>query len=560
MKTPYINNSSLKFDPSLIVQNTGTLNGLTNKREFLFTLLNSGCFYNMINGSDKYGVNGIISYSRINAFAATQLYSTFKLLIGFYIVYYQELALVDRSTPGEGNNKYNNPWMSVYIGDPGRVGKKQASNSLLGNLQDLCQKLFDYLKYTYLQYWGSLLWTDHSDCCDWYCPGSCDRWSRMEDKSNCYDQNWWNLLNEKYPIAGMKWSAYMDNLGNSQQNRTNTYNCFLFNFNDYMNFPFDDKLKVLKRMAGIDLLVGEQNFDWGKYPYNTGYTTNNSTAYSAEGGFPYGSMKMSYKTAIDTFKYPDSYNTNDWAQWGGSYCTPLLTSEEQGGTCGNGFSHTKPFDATVFNLPGDPKTYTSSMYCNKGQSAVSCVRPGRSPGTNSGVIEPNSRTAFCVNTNDNTTSNLIQAETDVVDKCGTDQILWYFLYSPEANGNNLWVTRSYAPGMGGLNELPEFAYGGKYFMLNIDNVGTDVFDITKYITYLIESYKVNLGIDLQPISGNVLLNLSISKIPDDPGLVNDTTRPPTNLEASVSGYPIEIISATNTESNWIAVIVKIFKN
>jgi ERCC4-type nuclease len=282
MKKPNFNYPSLKFDPSLIIQNTGTLDGLTNKREFLKNLLKSGPLWNMINSVDKYGVNGIIKYSQINAFASTQLYSTFKLLIGFYIVYYQEMAMIDQSTPGEGNIKYNNPWMSSYIGDPGKIGKKQPLGSLLGDLQDLCQKLFDYLKYTYLQYWRSLSWTDHSDCCDWYCPGSCVRWSRMEDKSNCYDQNWWDLINEKHPNTnnGPKWSAYMDNLYKTEENKTGTYNWFIYIFDDYMNFPFT-QLQVLKKMAGIDYLIGEQNFDYQDYCRNQTYDTNKITIYSA---------------------------------------------------------------------------------------------------------------------------------------------------------------------------------------------------------------------------------------------------------------------------------------
>lgn len=561
MKKPNFNYPSLKFDPSLIIQNTGTLDGLTNKREFLKNLLKSGPLWNMINSVDKYGVNGIIKYSQINAFASTQLYSTFKLLIGFYIVYYQEMAMIDQSTPGEGNIKYNNPWMSSYIGDPGKIGKKQPLGSLLGDLQDLCQKLFDYLKYTYLQYWRSLSWTDHSDCCDWYCPGSCVRWSRMEDKSNCYDQNWWDLINEKHPNTnnGPKWSAYMDNLYKTEENKTGTYNWFIYIFDDYMNFPFT-QLQVLKKMAGIDYLIGEQNFYFTDYCRNQTYDTNKNTIYSAYGGYPYGSSKMSYKEAQDAFINPNSYNKNVWSNLGSSYCTPLITTEIKDSDCGNGFSQNKPFDATIFNLPGDPRTYTNNMYCQPEQSAISCVRPGRSPGTNTGVIEPNSRTAFCVNTNNDETSDLLEVDDKFVGKCITSEISWAFIYAKENNTYYLQVVRSYIPGSVYNKELPEFAYKGKYYALKINNAGTDVFDITEYISLLIESYKTNLNIDLPPVTGKVMLNLSLSKIPEDLGYVNNTTRPPINLESSITGYPIDIISSVNRDSNWISMSLKIYKN
>ena len=76
----------------------------------------------------------------------------------------------------------------------------------------------------------------------------------------------------------------------------------------------------------------------------------------------------------------------------------------------------------------------------------------------------------------------------------------------------------------------------------------------------IESYKTNLNIDLPPITGKVMLNLSVSKIPEDLGSVNNTTRPPINLEASITGYPIDIISSVNGESKWISMQVKIYKN
>lgn len=562
MKQPDSFKTNLKFDPSLIVQDVGALGGEKNKRVFLTNLINSGPLYNMVKYSDKYGINGIISYGSGSASAATQLYSTFKLVIGFYIVYYQEMAMLDQNTYGKNNDKYYNPWFSKYIGEPSQIGKKQVAGSLLGELQELCQKLFNYLKRTFKLYFSNLIWSDHSDGCTQTFFGTCTRWSNLEDISNCCDQNWWNLINVKYPATNLIWGPKLTYLNDSTINKVNITNWFMFFFNDYMNFPFDN-MALLKNMAGIDLLVGEKNFDWKTYVYSEQYDTNNSIVYSSEGGFPFGSSKMSYRTTVNILNNPNSYKSNSSSNYmGASYCTPYIPSEEEKGvTCGNGFSNIKPFDATVFNIRGDPKKYTDNMYCNLGQSAVSCVRAGMSPGTNQGDIEKNSRTAFCVNTENNETSDLQQANKVLVGKCSTNEILWFFNYTIEANGINLRVASSLGPAPYS-DEVPEFRKGGKYYNLKIDNYSPDVFDITDYIKYLIESYKVNFGIDLPPLSEyfRVLLNLSLSKIPADPGTLDGTTRPPINLEASISRYPIEIISASNIEANLLKITAKIYKN
>jgi hypothetical protein len=559
MTHPDSQKTNLKFDPSLIVQNTGTLEGKTiNKRVYLTNAIETGPLFKMINHDDVYAINGIITYGLKSASAATQLYSTFKLVIGFYIIYYQEMAMLDQNTSGTKNNKYYNPWFSKYIGEPTLLRKKQRAGSLLGDLQDLCEKLFYYLKVTFYLYFSSLIISDHSDKCY---AGSldCVRWFNIVDSSNCCDQNWWNLINVKYPAADFTWGPYLTNLDPAPIYKMNAVASFMFFFNDYMNFPFDN-MALLKNMAGIDVIAGEQDFNWRDF--NT-YHNTNSTVYSTNGGFPFGSSKMSYETTVDVFTNPNSYKSNSSSNYmGASYCTPYIPSEEEKGvTCGNGFSNIKPFDATVFNIRGDPKKYTDNMYCNLGQSAVSCVRAGMSPGTNQGDIEKNSRTAFCVNTENNETSDLQQANKVLVGKCSTNEILWFFNYTIEANGINLRVASSLGPAPYS-DEVPEFRKGGKYYNLKIDNYSPDVFDITDYIKYLIESYKVNYGIDLPPLRTyfRVLLNLSLSKIPADPGTLDGTTRPPINLEASISEYPIEIISASNIETNLLKITAKIYKD
>jgi hypothetical protein len=65
----------------------------------------------------------------------------------------------------------------------------------------------------------------------------------------------------------------------------------------------------------------------------------------------------------------------------------------------------------------------------------------------------------------------------------------------------------------------------------------------------------NLKINLPPppfIRNAVILELDLSRIPVDPGKVNNTTRPPVNLDARVTGYPL-IIESVKAENNFVTI-------
>lgn len=115
---------------------------------------------------------------------------------------------------------------------------------------------------------------------------------------------------------------------------------------------------------------------------------------------------------------------------------------------------------------------------------------------------------------------------------------WRFMY--DNSKNFLTLARCYKPNT--ETELPDLKYGS----LQIPSISPDNFDLTEFISKLINSYKVNLNIDLPPITRNIRLELALSKIPVDSGYVNQTTRPPVNVDARIIGYPLKI-SVMNTE-------------
>ena len=557
MKAPVYGSPRIKFDPSLIDLGTGTIDGEVDKRTYLNKLLKSGAIATMVTQKDKLGINGIIKHGSTSAAASTELYSTFKLIIGFNIVYYQELSVIDMDTPNGIN--YVNPWMSKYIGNPSKVGRAQPAGSLLGELEVLCQQLFDYLKGTYNRYHSNLFWSNHSDCCDAWCPGTCTRWSNFQDTSTCMDAGWFWLIGQKW--GNPLWSSNMTNILTDPQVLLNIYGAFLMIFDNYMNFPFT-QLQVLKKMAGIKWLVGEENFTieahWWKWPY----TTNNHIIYDTDtGGFPFGSSRMSYKQAIDSYNNPGNYDSNNSVQLGSSYCTPLIapTIDSDSLDCGVGFSIPgyNKFDATVFNISGDTKTYKDNMFCRNGQGAISCVKPGRSPGTSTGIVEQNSRTAYCVDPVTNETSELVQYNNNTSKKCQTNVFQMQLQYYPSGE---IIVLQVSLPGKS--QQFLEWGAGRKPYgnqkLPSISSTGkstgekSDLFDITIFIDNLISACsKPDLKMTLPSIYGKIILNLPIDKLPVDPGTVNTTTRPPVNMTASVDGYPIEILSAKTTRNNII---------
>ena len=182
-------------------------------------------------------------------------------------------------------------------------------------------------------------------------------------------------------------------------------------------------LMTYKKLSGIKWLVGEQGWDY-QHPYiiptgpvMTKYQIDTDTL-----GYPFGVSKVSVKQALAL--KTNANDTPDLLLTGGLYESPTIPVPASSILCraaGNGFVGdvymNSSFDATGFNNGRnsitnidnsgiiDTKYYSGNMTSPIGyECALSVLKLGKSPGTRasasantSGIIEPNSRAAFCMN-------------------------------------------------------------------------------------------------------------------------------------------------------------------
>ena len=279
--------------------------------------------------------------------------------------------------------------------------------------------------------------------------------------------DWWVLYNMKYHPDDKKliyvdpnrctprevpyWTAYK--YGNNQ------YHWMEDDFNDgvaemirseYM-FAFDEfydnalnLLGMLKKLSGIKWLAGEEGWDY-KHPNNPG--KNSDIEYDSDTlGYPFGVDKLSIKQAID---FKDASNdTSDLLLSGGLYQSPVISVPISSILCRNADTYgfiadvymNGSFNATVFNNGKtetetkdsqgnyiytsnsgiiDTNFYSGNMTTPIGyDSALSVLKLGKSPGTatridivtnkyTGGIIEPDSRSAFCMSSYTRDTTFLV---------------------------------------------------------------------------------------------------------------------------------------------------------
>lgn len=432
----------IKFDYHM----TGSININDQKvpvRKYLndFLSINSGSnvFANLVNNSgnyNKYGIPSIINIGQKSAKAGVLLYPIFKLYIGFYITYYQEMALIDQNTTPDG--KYINPYMSRSIGFIENSGKQQPSGTLLGSIQELAQNLFDYIKILYKNYYQKLVGKNEENRC---CKGGgarsilpdcwkhgCQKWYTVTDTSDTIPDEWFELNNYSKKIR----SNYYNEKDHGDEI---TKREFMSKFENFMNYPIS-QLQELKKMAGIKYLKGEKNYEyWIWITKGKIENTNTEIIYDQEnGGFPFGNNKLSYIQAIQLYRKNDKddkdakdvKNNRDYlknAYLSGIYSSPYFKTNyyNQGmlNSCNDlsMLDNSKVgFDASFLNSKYDQNTYTKNMICENPESDLflSSMLGGLSPGKLN-EASPNSRVAFCLDSKTGRISKLIPSK-EVIQK------------------------------------------------------------------------------------------------------------------------------------------------
>jgi hypothetical protein len=578
MKTPSSRNPELKYDPNIVFNNTGTTDGKT-KRQFLTDKLTSNnAIHDMVTNS-QYGINGLIEYGKINAVASAELYHQFLLVIGLTIVYYQELSMVDTDTI---NGKYVNPWLSRYIGDPNEntIGGQQIAGSLLGELQSICQKFFDYIKTAYLLFWNSIQHSGHSDCCgaEFWC--NCVRWWEISFQQGLFPGGWF----ENYRVAFLgNWNDEgarngFGNPGTHWAGGTPNFEIvrwwYMHCFNEYMNNPLET-LQVLKRMAGIQWVKGEQGFSFSTPNPGThwagGTPTNPSIIYSPEGGYPFGTKNYNYRQVVLA---KDGSGLN--FEKNNVYCSHALKLEKYKICPSNpNMYSTKPIDATIFNVPGGQQ-FTDNMTCPVGyEEIVSCLKPRFSPGNNKGEIELNSRETWCRNSNGDYKRLIPYYETGdfTEDSCVPPAPICGYgtpvpVTKPINVSNRVFQVRitfklidsNLVVGTRAITQINPVISNS--LIPNDNNIicyrcnynGKNVFTFSNVLRKILNFYKFKSNYPY--LIDHVMLSANEVFHPTDPGQVNGTTRPPVNTNCEIIGNDyIRVLSAYVTSSNGVYLIV-----
>jgi hypothetical protein len=358
------------------------------------------------------------------------------LLINFItmeITYFQELATYDNTLV---NNKYVNPWDSMYIGnkDRARQKSKQIAGSLLGKLQKSCQELFDILKTLNRKYYNNLEFS-------WRCINNCgpgmtkqnkrcdfnDNNNMVEYPPNVRDYNYFGAKGvyiwetDSPHFAPLNWVPFNGNaIGNNAKYKAmetmQEYLCNIYS-----------QIQTFKKIAGVKWLEDEKWYasidtsdgcpHWYKHAMGIDVPENqkNSTEYTDEGGYPFGLNKSSY---LDSDKK------------GLSYYSPTFSTVK---SCDdNKYSNVRiSIDATIFNNSEFSQIYSKNMTCPIGSEYVfSCLKPGQTPGDVSGKSGDNG-VVFCGRQDDDThRKNLTKYLKSYGNECYTELIFRFFLKPP----------------------------------------------------------------------------------------------------------------------------------
>jgi hypothetical protein len=434
------NSSDNKYDPSIEL-NSLDRSSTNTKRKELFDLFTgpTSAIQKLISNPDHDYFKQIKNCSEYSLQIAISLYPTYLLLISNGISYYQELAEIDK--------QFKNPWESLYIGEPEKIGYKQEAG-VIGFMQKTAIDSYEYIRRMFFAYSKTIDFTiSHSHLYKSFMTDNCGLGKDGNIDSFLGDQ-WYDAIKKKYaeifygriinidvfykPTESGIVEEWYDDF--TKQYYMTKY---LIYFNERLQFPLKD-LMVYRVMAGFeddftcdDLFAGilydifyEPGFTKfypstenpnSKYPEFCSQIRNKNVCNillpkkldkskmihynKSTGGYPFGLNSLSYNEGYSKIsEYKNNKNTsiqdtNDI----NSYCTPILPVVP-----GNPFT-----DGNIFNnIPGDSRTYPDSFYCAdpNADSVKSCLKAGSLPGDN------DNRTAFCYNSKTNLASEILETK------------------------------------------------------------------------------------------------------------------------------------------------------
>jgi hypothetical protein len=369
----------------------------------------------------------IETYANHSAKIADLLLTPYLSLINYNNTYYQELALIDPIC--------DNPYHSDYTGDPSRCmencGNPQSSSTILGNLQDISKRLYNYIMKLFTMYFRNL--SIDLGAWNWY-KQAFDK-SKMKDTSNMLD-SFYPLMSEKYNFKDVNGNGLYGKeieiknfISYDDQGKVirgygdlmKQYNItrFMVCYNEKLGDPFE-KLIVYRRQAGFDDdfssddLFNGMLYEIYNGPYKS-FTPVSDADYKSQsfcqmrmpvkftkdmniladnGGYPFGFGFPSYKEGIQMYNnykqniLPTLQETSNY----NNYCTPEIQ-----------INPGEVFDASIFNnINGNTTPYEGNMYCMdvNADSIKSCIKAGAK------ANDPGNRVTFCYDTKTKFTSEL----------------------------------------------------------------------------------------------------------------------------------------------------------
>ena len=567
--------SEKNYDPN-IIKPANISATEKNKRHIMSSILTStNCpMYDLLIKSPTFVFHETYMFS-YSMKITEQLFPSYMNLIMLEISYYQEKSLYDENLTND-ENQYRNPWNSVYIGTISKIHFPQTSGTLLGQLQKRCITLFSFIKMLNKKYCSNLGY-------DWPCTACCTRACLGPQYKTCYfndnnemvDSDTGHWIGAKNQSMGgtdsPHWEPSRWGPGGGGIWGKNPVYYTMDNLRAYFFQPYE-KLKDLKKMAGIEWLENEKWYDSidknnndcpGWYADAIGSTipdaSKNNISYTTDGGYPFGLDKYSYDNAIRLSINDVSSDNLDAIYRTGSLCSPIIYGEKECIKCGQVETCINRISKDIVNnLPGNKEILKDDIYCING-GLQSCLNINKSPGNLDGSTTIN-RSLFCINQNKiisniKTEKENLSCDFDPNDRyCGTSQndggtpIPKLPAFSPNSQEFNIIMTFSFSDnrftGTASAIGIPDSS-ANSIEVPSCTYMGKKTYNITMLMTKLFNKLKLKNG---YPYYSQIILDAPILNIvPIDQGKVNNTTRPPINTECKILGY--EYI--TTIRAQWI---------
>jgi hypothetical protein len=326
---------------------------------------------------------------------------------------------------------------------------------------------------------------------------------------------------------------------------------FCWQLQEYMNKPFE-ALAVMKEMAGIEWLENEKTYNYGLGTHSE----TNPIIYRKDGGRPFGTNRASYEYSIYHYKYKVIPSESHNKYITSSLHSPIYFGEKKCITCNGRESCVNIINKDINNNTPGNKKLTSDIYCPSGAGFQSALDIDKSPGNLNGNVSPDSRSLYCVNE-----ENISYPRNASEFSCDSDLAFCGSAETPvpklpfKSDSQNFKVNFFFYNISGKLRgnaRTPTGLQTREFEIYECKYANKKAYDISSLFKNTLE--VLNLKNDYSHVN-NVIMDAHIlNNIPPNPGISNNTTRPPINTTCDIFGYE-DNMSILETKWDWNSLTV-----